>query len=83
MFDINHSIHFLTKHIKGGTKSTALIQASYHGHEDSVIVLLEAGADHRIKDIVSKSIIIFSFHFIYYYFLLIPIFIFLIDSIDR
>ena len=89
VFDINHSIHFPSqKHIKYGLKRTALINASRNGYEDSVIMLLEAGADQLITDYVSKNIIFISFQFVFlfYYFLLIIFTIFYlysIDSLDR
>ena len=61
------------------------LSASYKGYEDSVIMLLEAGADQLITDKVSKNIIFISFHFVFlfYYFLLIIFTIFYLYSIDR
>ena len=68
VFDINHSIHFPSqKQIKYGVKWTTLSSASFSGKADSVIMLLEAGADQLITDDVSKNIIFISFHFVFYF----------------
>ena len=56
-----------------------MIAAFRCGYEDWYIVLLEAGADHLIKDRVIKKIIFILF----IYLLFLTIYLFLIDKLER